>query len=82
MFYISLVTAARDDFSPLGDLTITFTSNSLVNSSSCAQYVILGDDLKEGTESFRVSVTADNSVDILHGDTTVDITIQDNRDGE
>ena len=44
--------------------------------------MIIGDDIKEGTESFRVSVTAVNSVDLILGDTTVDITIQDNGDGE
>ena len=79
---IFLTTAAEDDFSPLTDLTITFTSNSVVNSSSCVQYTIIGDDVKEGAESFRVSVTADNNVDLILGDTTVDISIQDNGDGD
>ena len=59
-----------------------FTSGSAVSSISCTQYIVLGDDLKEAAESFRVSVMADNNIDIIRGDTTVDITIQDNGDGE
>ena len=44
-------------------------------------YTITGDDLKEEDESFSLSVTAINDVDIIDGDATIFITIEDDGDG-
>lgn len=62
--------------------TIAFPSTSSLNDTSCTQYTILGDDIKEQEETFRVSVTAVSSVDIVSGDSEISITILPDGDGE
>ena len=73
--------AAEDDFEPQVILTITFSSISSISDTSCAMYTITGDNLKEEDESFSLSVTAINDVDIIDGDATIFITIEDDGDG-
>ena len=84
MFYTCVILVAEDDFDPQEMLTITFPANSSVGNTSCTHYTILDDDLKEGEESFRVSVEAVNSLDVIGGEhSTVLITIQgEDGDGE
>ena len=81
LIIITFLIAAEDDFGPQVTLTITFSSTSSISDTSCATYTITGDDLKEEDESFSLSVTAINDVDIIDGDATIFITIEDDGDG-
>ena len=76
-----LFIAANDDFSPQNTTTITFSSGSLTNDLQCSNYLIIGDDLKEGPETFGVSLSAINSIDNVVGDPIIFVTIQDDGDG-
>lgn len=73
---------AENDFSPQDTQTVTFPSGSSVGSTACAEYTIIDDDLKEATESFQLSVTAVNSIDIIRGESEVTVSIVDDGDGE
>ena len=53
-----------------------------MGSTACAEYTIIDDDLKEATESFHLSVTAVNSIDIVRGESVVTVSIRDDGDGE
>ena len=77
-----ILIAAEDDFSPQSTLTITFPPGSSVGITLCAEYKIIGDDLKEEKEEFRVSVTAVNSLDDITGGSEVTLSIVDDGDGE
>ena len=74
--------AAEADFSPQSTQTVTFLPGSSVGSTTCAEYTIIGDDLKEEKEEFRVSVTAVNSLDGITGGSEVTLSIVDDGDGE
>ena len=68
---------------PQDTATITFTSSSSVGDTACTTYTILNDDIREGDESFSLSVAAVNSFDKIDGDTAaILITIQDDNDGK
>ena len=61
---------------------VTFPSTSVVGDTVCQQYTIIGDDVREADETFTISVTAVNSVDIITGQNEISVTIMDDGDGE
>ena len=61
---------------------LTFPSTSVVGDTVCQQYTIIGDDVKEADETFTVSVTPANSIDIIDGADQVTVTITDDGDRE
>ena len=63
-------------------MTLIFPSTSTVGVTSCVQYATNGDEIKEADETFTLSVTPVNSVDIIAGQAEVSITIMDDGDGE
>ena len=71
-----------DDFSPQTPVVVTFNSNSVVGSTVCATYTIIGDNFREEDESFVVLVTPVNGVDLITGADQVSVTIEDDGDCE
>ena len=61
---------------------VTFPSTSVVGDTVCQQYTIIGDDVKEADETFTVSVSPVNSIDIIDGADQVTVTIPDDGDRE
>ena len=52
-----------------------------MNDNQCTDYLIIGDDLKEGPEKFSILLSAVDSIDTVVGNQSVCITIEDDRDG-
>ena len=61
---------------------LTFPATSEVGDTVCQQYTIIGDHVKEADETFTISVTAVNSVDIITNQEVISVTITDDGDGE
>jgi len=61
---------------------VTLLSTSVVGDTVCQQYTIIGDDVKEADETFTVSVSPVNSIDIIDGADQVTVTIPDDGDCE
>ena len=61
---------------------VTFPSTSEVGDTVCQRYTIIGDDVKEADETFTVSVSPVNSIDIIDGADQVTVTIPDDGDCE
>jgi len=70
-----------DDFTPLEPTALTFPATSEVGDTVCQQYTIIGDNVREADETFTISVTAVNSVDIITNQEVVSVTITDDGDG-
>ena len=75
-------TTALNDFSPQHTTSITFPSGSVVNDRRCSEYRIIGDDIKEDSETFGLSISPVDSINTIVGNPSVFITIQDDGDGK
>ena len=61
---------------------ISFPSSSMVDDVQCLEYSILGDVFKETDDTFTISVTAMNSINVISGASQVSVTIEDDNDRE
>ena len=61
---------------------VTFPSTSVEGDTVCQQYTIIGDDVMEEDETFTVSVSAVNSIDIIDGTDQVTVIINDDEGGK
>lgn len=65
----------------LTDEPYTLPSTTLLNQDVCFELIIIGDEIREGDETFMVTVTMGNSNDFIVGSNTATVTIQEDSDG-
>lgn len=77
---IMIIADARD-FVVLTDEPFTVLSTTPLNQDVCFELSIIGDEIREGDETFTVSVAVGNSNDFIVGSNTATVTIQEDSDG-
>ena len=69
------------DFLTLTNEQFTIPSTTPLNQDVCFDLSINGDEIREGDETFTVTITVGNSNDVIVGSSTVEVTILDDNDG-
>ena len=70
----------ENDFKPLRNIRLTFPKTALVGFTLNQSVTVIGDAIMEGTESFTVAVTPENSNDVISGPSSATITIPNDND--
>lgn len=76
-----MILADASDFVELTDQPFIVPSTTLVNQDVCFELSIIGDEIREGDETFTVTVAVANSNDFIVGSNIATITIQEDSDG-
>ena len=66
-FFITVVAASEDDYTPSGSLTVTFEFSNAMDRSECADINTLDDEALEGDHYFTVSVGSVTPSNVLTG---------------
>ena len=68
------------DFGPLVDASLQFPSSAQIGATLCHTIFIVGDNVKEGIETFQVIFMMDNGLDSIEGSSSTTVIIVDDMD--